>query len=195
MIVSDQVFEAGRHTSLEPVTVRIVSEAPRQRLITFRHFYTDDDGVEVEYKNYLVCIPWVHYQWDYRPDVAPEHPWLLTYMFFSPVSINESLQASAPCLPNFYNCSPCTGEDLPRAQTDIHDPNFIHGFWSEIFNYDGDLFNGKKGNIVWQTLKEKSTYQGREDHVECIGNFDAWEKLNQQDVLELPWPQDIVVPV
>ena len=49
---------------------------------------------------------------------------------------------------------------------------------------------------VWKTLQKQSLRKERKlDHAEAIANFRAWERLNKQEVLELPWPQDIIVPL
>ena len=196
MIVSDQKFEIRKHNLINSIPVRFVSEPPKQRLITF-FSYADffHEGVEKKLNKYLIYTPWVHYQWEYRPDIVSKHPWLITSILFSPVSLAESLNASKPCLPNFYNCSPCCSGEIIRVQDDFTDPTFIHDYWSESFNCDGDML-ADGDHPVWKALQKQSLRKERKlDHAEAIANFRAWERLNKQEVLELPWPQDIIVPL
>jgi len=135
-------------------------------------------------------------------------------MRFSTQSLEESHLVSAAMLPNDYGNHVCKGlHSIPYGE--FVPGEMITEFWQGIFTFDGALMyitgrffnnpeNPEEGIIEeyaglykpWQELLGKASKRSplayREGvHTLYNKTLQEWELLSEQEVLDLPWPQNI----
>lgn len=190
---------------------RYTSQPPQKRLITFEHIKWlpgEEAFSESKTEHHFIATPWVHYQWE---EFNQQYPWLMSAIYFTNEPLPERLEAgltrvSTPYLTNHYQCRPCMSGDVSITQNRPEDPDFAIGFWQEEFNVDGDLLENVWYESTWETaclendvhptllhfMKEKGVEAGKHFDTETI--FTYWESLEIEEVLNLPLPNDIVLP-
>jgi len=149
---------------------RIVSEPPNFKLIRFHdvHWY--------------VPLPWTHYVLLKSAD-AKKRTWLLYSMYMSPRHLTDIRfrRVSQPIVPNLYDYRPIF-RPCQRDGVQYQDVNkLISSFWDGNFNRD---LRPHHHPVVLEIA-------GRRTDSFSPSYLKKWEKLSIEQLLDMPWPQNM----
>lgn len=167
-VLSDRAQKQAR---LKHYRTRVISEEPAFRLL------------HVHGEMYTVPFPYVHYLFT-QADEPRLRSWRLLSVYASPRHLTKQRfrKVSRPPLPNLYAYRPLY-TPCQNGRSLLHsDPNrAIANFWSGNFNEDLSYITPVVTKIEQDSTSRKFSK----------GYMDRWEKYSLQEMLDMPWEQDI----
>lgn len=150
---------------------RVVSEPPNFKLIKYQNI------------PWYVPLPWTHYLL-LKSKKAKTRVWMLYSIYMSPRHLTgvRFRKVSQPIVPNVYDYTPIY-RPCQNGGTKYQDVNkVITSFWDGGFN--GDL-RPHHHPVVREIAKRARTGAFSDVY------FRKWEKLSIEELLDMPWPQNV----